>query len=676
MADQFCSTKTISTVNNGNVTIIATPDMNQDGTTFPETYAGILVETPNPIMVNGVNAKTGELLILNDKPLDTSSINSLGELTIDLQDDDVDLYSIDMNTSGNEGELNYDLQSTPGGDTILYAEDTMLVTVVPKLHGKLHIFDYSIDFNLGLFKSEYRYKTLDIFYSEWKDIDTINFTEIVEKDFFIEIRITRIDNGSSPAIFQQVWMVGDFEGYNLIAPTIADSIFYDFINSDLFFQMDRNLFKKLYFRGIIPEYITRAENLSKQEDTDYISLFSTYSFFYCMFIAFFKRYENFNNDYGLLFQWVKQVGLFFNERNISLEDLQYLTQYFWDETRRRGTEMIFNKQGNELPDGTVIPIDGEFNRLYRNGMNDELLHEIVDIDKSGWCLGNSSPMYRGTAWAYNLNKTKENSKNFQNLENFIYTVTDGICEISDWTPQPNDPESINSVLNIGRHGDGIGSVPPPKNGLGRYDNEDFNEDLLYVCDSNMDYEITFLVKLSEVSTPFDPPNPTLLFGVEAFNVNKEKINGAFVTPRFNNISDTFIFQPMPTLGNNWYLVRGIIYAYSSVRITNEKTNLGIGNNLVFNNRFIKYFLPKIQVVGDGTLNIWNYKIRPLVRGTNILPLMNGTENNHSMCFIETSRLLYVYVRNNNPDMTDNELKELSEKYLFPFNISSIITTIK
>ena len=108
-------------------------------------------------------------------------------------------------------------------------------------------------------------------------------------------------------------------------------------------------------------------------------------------------------------------------------------------------------------------------------------------------------------------------------------------------------------------------------------------------------------------------------------------------------------------------------------MNSSPTNIGFGTNLDFNNSFVKYILPKIQISSTEKTEvaIWDYKIRPLVRGTNILPLKDGTINSHSLGFIQSSRIFYAYVRNNNNSQSQDEITDIIEKYLLPFNVTDI-----
>lgn len=64
-----------------------------------------------------------------------------------------------------------------------------------------------------------------------------------------------------------------------------------------------------------------------------------------MFIRFFKRFEDFRTDFDLMREQVRQYGIYFDESNITLAELQYLAQHLYDQIRQRGTEMIFKRKG-------------------------------------------------------------------------------------------------------------------------------------------------------------------------------------------------------------------------------------------------------------------------------------------------------------------------------------------
>lgn len=552
---------------------------------------------------------------------------------------------------------------------ILNVGDSLIVVVNPKAKGRIRLTDYQ-DELIGLtdsrvVKREFRIIDNDVFATEWLPMNTINLRSIdqtIETNNIIQIRYTRTGTDSSGEIeFVKINFMGTFQAIQFEAPTINSSIFSNVINSEEVQILEKNLFKKLYFRGVIPNYITRGDNLDKEEDRDYIALFSSISKFFAMFIQFFKRFESFDSDFDLMREWVRQNGIYFDESSITLEELQYFSQNFYDEIRKRGTKMIFSRKGDILPDGSIIKIDGEFIRLIRSKRENELLYENTPLSKSGWCMGQISPMYRGTSRSKGLNKTKEDTEDFQNLNNFVHFVTqNGKISL----------EKAGSKNCVSLKTSGSGSA-----GLGRINESVDVVNNLYVADPKMDYEITFSFNINQSVREGDSIN----FGIEGFDGLKNKLNDAFILPNGDAVSEMFLddLRLNKFIKNKWYFVRGIIHAYSSDNVEESKTNIGFGNNLYFNNSFVKYILPKIYINSSYSSNVylWDYKIRPLVRGTNILPLKGGRENSHSLGFIQCPKLFYMYIRNNNNSQSEIEITDIIEKYLLPYGMTDILTYI-
>lgn len=538
-------------------------------------------------------------------------------------------------------------------------DDILIVDVTPKITGRVQLSGYT-DVWEGItdtrtVRKEFRISADGIFWSDWRELNVENLSNgqfVANGQFVIQLRFTRTGTDETGEIeFKSISFQGSRQEIQFVAPTISNSIFADIIGTDELRELEENLFKKLYYRGILPDYITRAENEDEKEDADFIDVFYSVARFFAIMIRFFSRFENFRNDFDLMLENVRQYGLYFDESNISLDDLQYLSQHLLDEIRKRGTAMIFKRKG-DIVNGQELPIDGEFIRLVRSKASDELLYENVPLYKVGWCLGQCSPMYRGTAQAVHLNKTKENTQDFENLDNFFISGS-GYSLLSF---------DNKKVLRLnGSSSNGMG--------LGRVGTEEVDIDDLIVVDSRMDYEITFAFYISGGRNSSNK----LLFGVEGFDILGNKMNDAFITPNGDQISDFFFQQGLTTWkSGNWYYARGIIHAYSSSNMDESKTNWGIGTNLYFNNSFVKYILPKIQMTGSGfDVRIWDYKVRPLVRGTNILPLKSGEENSHSLGFIQSQRLFYSYVRNNNNSQSTDEITDIIEKYLLPYNTTDI-----
>lgn len=543
-------------------------------------------------------------------------------------------------------------------DNKLYnIDDALIVTIEPKIIGKV-IFTSFIENIVGVTSNRYLDKYFrfsnsnGLFWSDWILLNNNNLSAIsdiiTENSLIIEIKYVRKGIDSTGEIeFIDIEFIGDIQNIEFIAPTLFNSIFRNLFSKSCLKKIEFNLFKKLYFPGIIPKYITRGENNDEKEDRDFIDLTFSIARFYSLLICFFKRYEDFNNDYQLMLEHVRQYSIYFNENETPLEDLQYLSQNLFDEVRRRGTILVLKRKGDKLSSGNTMAIDGEIIRLLNNKRGDELLYESLPINLLGWCIGNSSPSYRGTSQSKMLNKTGFNEKDFNEKDEiFNETQDDAIIDLEDFEGK--------KVLNF-LIGNGIASI-------GRIDRSQEPKQLFNV-DSKMSYEITFAFYIEEVDSA------DIKFGIEGFDVNGKVINNAFITPNGDVINDTFFEKELNLFtGNQWYFARGIIHAYSTANVDEDITNLGIGTNLYFNNSFVKNILPYIKIEGiNSKVKIWDYKIRPLVRGRNILPLRNGNIESNSLCFIQCPNFNYIYIKNNNNIQTKEEITNIIEKYLLPYN---------
>nr|DAI70557.1 MAG TPA: hypothetical protein [Caudoviricetes sp.] len=553
-------------------------------------------------------------------------------------------------------------------DNILYEiGDVLLIDVMPKITGRVHLTDFS-DVLEGVtstrtVQKEFRVSPDGVFWNSWQPLTAENLSlseYVVDGALTIQLRYTRTGSDSTGVIeFKSIDFMGSREAIQFVAPTISSSIFANIIGTPEMKALEENLFKKLYYRGLVPAYIPRADNSDENEDRDYIDLFFSVARFFSLFIRFFKRFENFGTDFDLMREQVRQYGIYFDESNITLEELQYLAQHLYDQIRQRGTEMIFKRKGYLMPNGETLQIDGEFIRLLRSKTTDELLYENMPLSRVGWCLGQSSPMYRGTSQAYYLNKTPENSSDFQNLDNFLINKTNERSTAS--IVETDDGKKVLSFNILNDSKIGIGNLN---------ENAEIPDKYFVVVDSKLDYEITFAIKILDGANDKN----TITFGVDGYDVLKNKLSDAFITPNGDKLTDVFFEISEAKFKNEvWYFVRGILFSYSSSNLEESLTNIGFGSNLYFNNSFVKYIIPKIIINGvyETEIQIWDYKIRPLVRGTNILPLKNGEENSHSLGFIQSSRIFYSYVRNNNNSQSKDEITDIIEKYLLPYNVTDI-----
>lgn len=90
----ICSTKTKTTIVESSVNINCFADENDLGTTKPNLYSANLLTKKSHI--DGVNGKEGELIICFDKELINVAELDLGNMTLNMSDDDANKYSLDL----------------------------------------------------------------------------------------------------------------------------------------------------------------------------------------------------------------------------------------------------------------------------------------------------------------------------------------------------------------------------------------------------------------------------------------------------------------------------------------------------------------------------------------------------------------------------------------------------
>ena len=782
-------TKTITQVNKitNQFNINCFSDLNSAGGYDPSVYFSTVLQSPS--IIDNISGLEGEALVGKVDENVIVELNENGELLINAyhepssryskgETDDVDLIYDRPDfipTYNNEYDEDYlhNIETHVNDNILNNIGDSIVILVNSIISGKITITSFSETLN-GITANRYVSKrfriSLDnIFWSEWLELtqeNICNVQHLVENNFYIQIKYTREGSDTTGEIkFENVNFIGDFESVNFSMPTIENSIFNGIIGTSEFIELEKNIFKKLYFRGIVPDYIKRGENRSYQEDEDYIEFTKSIARFFCMIFTFFKRWEKFPENEDMLREQLNSYGINFDESKITYNELRNLCENIYSDISKRGTKSIFTHRGSVLPNLEESVVDGELVRLLRSTEADELIYEIIPNNKVGWCLNQCSPLYKGTCESVKLNKTKENTKQFQNTIDF---VTCGNCNIALFDDKRVLKAYSSNGVNI--------------SGLGRSSNEDVSKKL-YVSDSSLDYEITFMFcfqlkeiypiqdlqtytseiienkipafpqeigsqiifqeyenvntiklivpaytkikinsqeyeeeasivltdafgivndfhKIDDSSFEFYAQNESILyliensltensveyyiesgklkFGVEGFNINKVKFNDAFSEINGHNSTEEFFsIENVHFVKNVWYKCRGIIHAYNSENCY-EKTNIGFGSNLLFNNPFTKYFLPKIQLEDEYNscnLYIYDYKIRPLIRGANIIKLKDGKETARSLGFIECSPLSYTYARNNNNNQSVDSIIEIIERYLYNYETLDLFTIL-
>jgi len=559
--------------------------------------------------------------------------------------------------------------------------DSLILQMRPNNRGSYTI--NSIEFTFDGFAGDVN---IDIYFgclengiieSDWEyvgtasaDSYTVNTAYDVPRSAVFQIKFVRIGNGDEIE-FKQADIDATFFTTAKQTPTLNESIFAnlnDDVETDI---LENNLFKKLYLRGIVPDYIKRAANLSKKEDKDYIAMFSTVARFFTLIIRFFKRWEHIIDDEEMLKEVLRNNSIQFNETQITLAELQSLVQNLYNEIAKRGTPEIFRRIGETRPDGTVVTENGEFMRMINADAATEILMETIPHQELGWCTDRSSPLYRGIPNDCldldKMNYSNKKSHKFTNADDYNKILKFGNYTLVD----DNTVRGEGQVIRFTN-----------ESGIGRSSSSssfDKIRDYVINVDACMDYEIVAGIRV--VSTGGVGETNKLYASVEGFNINGIKLPDAFVSYDKSTVFEDFFDDGVKLskfVPGHYYYIRFIIRAYASEATTDEdgKLNIGYGHHLCFNNAFVRYILPTIRIDG-GSINVCNYHIRPLVRGTNIGKIIGEQfENCFSLGFVQACKFFHLYLRSRNKTMSQKDVAEFIDRYLLTYSSASLLTFIE
>lgn len=506
------------------------------------------------------------------------------------------------------------------------------------------------------FNKKFRVSCDGLLYTEWQDLTNTNISlvegNIANNIVYIQYRYERAGSDNTGDLeFVSIDVTGNVTVTTCTSPVVDNSIFKGLsCGNFITMQLCSNLLKKLYKSGIVPEYITRGVSV---EDEDYIALWSAISAYMAMFVTFLMKFDSLYMDRDLLIKYLQQMNIHFTENETTLEDLQYISSHYLSEINKRGTKIPFMRKSELLQDETYPSVDGEILRILGINECDEFLWTSKPPERSGWCIGKSSPMYKGTSFDKNLIKgfEKADEVDLSKYKTFG-NVSVNIDDISiDLLTDSN--ESISTSISHSQSSSS-GSVGI-KSGIGFEDfyNESTVKDYGFVVDPELDYEITFSIKRE--NNPFEHVN-SIDFKCHAFDCFDNKYKLLRIDDETE--SDTFISGLKLYVSNQYYFVRGIIFSKQHEIInTNEKyLNTANGINLKFSNDPITKIMPYISVYSDAgsIFNILDVKIRPL-------------RYSHSCGFLNTFNVIEVFAKNQNTKLTFSQIYDVIRRDLIPYN---------
>lgn len=532
-------------------------------------------------------------------------------------------------------------RSTEIGDILIIKADVPIIGLIALLS-----FTDNVDNSNSqrFFFKQFRFSLDGVNFSDFLELTQENVSSIevdVTDTFIVEYLYERSgDDDTDDLIFNSVTLNGEFGDLNC-GITYQDSLIFDFLgncNNICTLIWSINVLEKLYKPGNVAKALTRGSNSSNLEDRDFIDFWRSVTHFFAYYVCLARKFATFYSDRDLLFEYLTQRNLFLCEGQ-DLEDLVYIMQNYLDEIRQRGTIQIALKkttlddidedQSSSLSSNTlnpkVKPVNGELLRLICYQPCDDFLFNVNKKEHLGWNIGNSSPLFRGQYIQMNLNKSYEDT--FVNINKYP-KINEQFMSISSQILTIQGQESLNI---------GIGGSS--------------NFDKAINVDTNVDYEITFLVKKPQNGGNFQ-------FGVNAFDCDGNIINlKNFET---QNLSNSFFSISELNRDDKFYFVRGIIYCKNKVYsdIYESKISLGYGQHLQFQEG-VKKIIPNITLSnsldnpGEGANVVLKIPYNELTNGSSgliqISDTLNGIIFNEAVSYSNVSEFIDSFNANNTPN---------------------------
>lgn len=518
--------------------------------------------------------------------------------------------------------------STEAGDVLRIKTETPIVGLIS--------LSQFVDTTQGesetdYFKKEFRYSiNAGLTFEEWADLNLINISNVVISkydSFVLEYRYTRV--GNTPEVdlsFDDILVSGAVE--DLPYTVFKKSVFNDFFNvNDLnVFGWAINVLEKLYVKGLIlPDYMDRGSNQSNLEDEDFITYWNSITHFFAIIVYFARQFHDFQTNEILLAQFLESKDLVL-PIDATLADLSYIygptplkpTHTYIDEYIKRGTRSILDRVSSGAE------IDGELIRLIRSESFEEFIFAMFRASESGWCIGKSSPLWKGTENIINLIKGYEFTEEVVDLAKYPLLQSEFISII--------DNKMVIDSVNVATLS-GIGGTAKK-----------------IIIDAEQDYEISFRVSQTIKET-------NLVFGARVWN--RDGVELIFKNIVTEVDSSYFFYQKSLNIINTEYWVRGVLYHNSLNLVDTPRsltTTIGNGNNLRIP-AAATHIVPIIGVLGTGSANevkIDNIKIRPL-------------KLNFSRGQLGIHNLLYLMAVNNNDELQPEQISEFIKEKLLPYN---------
>lgn len=486
-------------------------------------------------------------------------------------------------------------------------------------------------------ETKFSFSKNDSNYSNWFILNLENLKRIkglIPNNLYFRLKITRTGGDESNFIeFKSLKIYSPIQKKEIKSKEIESSVFRGVsLRRDLINDLTDNLFKKILSDDFLPKFI-------EKDNEDFEAFWISLAEFFSILINYFDSFDDIINNKEYLFNYLSSKGVFLNNEETTLEDMQIIANNLKNHIRQRGTIKVFEPKG-------------EIRNLLNKNPYDEFIFEVLEDKHCGHVVDQSSPLYNGTYLSDQINKTPEIRFNDINKYKVLGDVTiDSEQEIL----------SINQGGLIGFNHENVPEQDDPKE--------------LITVDDELDYEITMFVRKESIST-----DSNIRIGLTGFNRNGYRVGDSFynLTKLQNEFYKGNLFGEVLKIQGDFYFLRFILFGKNfNYAAELQKTNFGHGNNLIFNpKKNVENIYINIENGSVDKLDIKNLNMRPLVRGNNssfqrgitfqgiqgvVFPKIKNP------CFLDNKNGIIIWGKNNSDDLSIEQIKNRIEKFLLSYS---------
>jgi hypothetical protein len=431
-------------------------------------------------------------------------------------------------------------------------------------------------------------------------------------------------------------------------------------------QLTANVLNKVVKPGIVPEFVKRGLN-EKWEDEDFFSFFEELIYVPALWNFYLKYFRDFIYDRNFTREYLAQRNL---TATFESEDaLYYLVTHYYNEMRRRGTNLVFEER-YELPADTYVSeetwVRGEFLRLLNIDDMSSIEMYRLEGDDTEWFIDQSSPGYMSpTSEKGSIKAYGKGIYDLGDLENDYFSTN--IVELQNVQVQL-------SATSYRAIGDAAAKVTTraftAQVNVEGIIGEQLRVPALYVpklikVNPNLSYEVVFTFAIKE-------PIDLVGLGVNCYDdfgspvtrplkINDEYTESAFFVENFNYspINVNNVLSPVT--------VRGILFAYGSPRLMLSRYHygpyltIGEGTHLKFSTLTATRICPYMLLTGSyGTTNavqVIDIKVR-------LLAIPQAT-------YLGKDSFFYIRGMQGSGHYSTEQALTFTSKYLTPYNVEII-----